>query len=158
MTETKKEGRPTTYTPELAAYVCKTIATHACGLKKLTKMYDAFPSQSTIYAWIYDHPEFSGQYMEARRVQATVLADSMLDIPTEIPIYEDKEGNDRIDAGMLGRAKLDCDILKWHASKMAPKVFGDHKQVEDLQAENERVKQELAEVRAKLNAQNVKEY
>ncbi len=32
------------------------------------------------------------------------------------------------------------------------------REIEDLNTENERVKQELAEVRAKLNAQNVKEY
>lgn len=146
-------GRPTTYTPELAAYVCKTIATHSCGLKKLTKMYEEFPSQSTIYAWIYDHPEFSGQYLEARRIQASVLADSMLDIAEEIPVYEDKEGNERIDAGMLGKAKLDYEILKWHASKMAPKIFGANKQVEETNPSDTLTK--IRDLVADLNKTNV---
>lgn len=150
-------GRPTTYTPELANYVCKVIATHSCGLKKLTKMYEAFPSQSTIYAWIYDHPIFSGQYFEARRSQAAVLADSMLDIPDNIPTFEDKEGVQRIDSGMLGKAKLDYEVLKWHASKMAPKIFGDKQQIETVTHENDKLKTELAELRAKLDAQNKKE-
>jgi hypothetical protein len=151
-------GRPTTYTPELAKYVCKIIATHSCGLKKLTKMYERFPSQSTIYDWIYDYPEFSGQYLDARRLQAAVLADSMLDIPDEIPVFEDKEGIERIDSGMLGRAKLDCEILKWHASKMAPKIFGDKQQVEQVTTENDQLKAELAELRAKLADKSKAEY
>jgi len=123
-------GRPTTYSPELAEYVCKMIATHSYGLKKLTRMYEEFPSQSTIYAWLYDHKEFSGQYFEARRLQAAVLADSMLDVPDEIPTYEDEKGNERIDSGMLGKAKLEYEIRKWHAAKMAPRMFGDKQQTE----------------------------
>jgi hypothetical protein len=117
-------GRPTTYTPELANFVCQMIATHACGLNKLEKMYEQFPHKSTIYGWMYEHKEFSNLYLEARKAQAAVLADSMLDIAERIPTFEDKEGNEKIDAGMLGKAKLDYEILKWHASKMAPKIFG----------------------------------
>ena len=151
-------GRPTTYSPELASYVCKMIATHSCGLKKLTKMYDEFPSQSTIYAWIYDHPEFSGQYFEARKSQAAVLADSMLDITDEIPTFYDKDDNERIDSGMLGKAKLDYEVLKWHASKMAPKIFGDKQQIETVTHENDQLKAELAELRAKLAEKAKSEY
>lgn len=150
-------GRPTTYTPELAEFICKMIATHACGIKKLTAMYEDFPHSSTIYAWLYDHKEFSSLYLEARRLQATVLADSMLDIPDNISVFEDKDGNERIDSGILGKAKLNYEILKWHAAKMAPKIFGD-KHVEDLQADNERVKQELQEVKERLDADNRKDY
>lgn len=123
-------GRPSTYSPELADYVCKMIATHCCGLKKLTAMYEDFPSQSTIYAWLYEHKEFSGQYFDARKAQATVLADSMLDLSYEIPTFQDKEGNERIDSGMLGKAKLEYEIRKWHAAKMAPRMFGDFNMVE----------------------------
>ena len=124
-------GRPTTYSPELAAYVCKMIATHACGLKKLERMHKDFPHPSTVYGWLYEHPEFTSLYLEARRNQANVLADSLLDVSDEIPIYTDKEGNERIDAGMLGKAKLEYEIRKWHASKMAPKIFGVTKQSEE---------------------------
>ena len=124
-------GRPTTYTPELAKYVCDIIATHACGLNKLTKMYEKFPDKSTIYAWMHANEQFSNQYLVARQKQATVLADSMLDIVNEIPTLEDKEGNERIDSGMLGKAKLEYEVLKWHASKMAPKIYGDKRQDED---------------------------
>ena len=151
-------GRPTTYTPELANYVCNMIGTNACGLNKLTKMYEEFPDKSTIYAWIRAHSEFSNQYLEARRLQALVLADSMLDIADEIPVFEDDKGIERIDSGMLGRAKIDFEVLKWHASKMAPKIFGDKQQVEQVTTENDELKKELAELRAKLAEKAKSEY
>ena len=151
-------GRPTRYTPELANYICKIIATHSCGLKKLTKLYEKFPSQSSIYEWMQEYPEFAGQYLDARRFQASVLADAMLDIVDELPIYEDKEGVDRIDSGMLGRAKLDYEVLKWHASKMAPKIYGDKQLIEQTASENEQLKEELKELRAKLAEKAESEY
>lgn len=151
-------GRPTTYTPELAQYVCDIIATHGCGLNKLTKMYERFPDKSTIYAWIHTNREFSNQYLEARKSQACVLADSMLDIAENIPTFEDEKGVERIDSGMLGKAKLDYEVLKWHASKMAPKIFGDKQQVETITSENLELKSELAALRAKLAEQAKSEY
>jgi len=143
-------GRPTTYTPELAKYVCDMIATHDCGLSKLTQMYEKFPDKSTIYLWMHAHSEFSHQYLEARKSQACVLADSMLDIADNIGTFEDKEGVERIDSGILGKAKLDYEVRKWHASKMAPKIFGDKQQIETVTTENDQLKLELAELRAKL--------
>jgi len=151
-------GRPTTYTPELADYVCRMIATHCCGLKKLTKMYEDFPSQSTIYDWMYKHEGFTGQYLEARRLQATVLADSLLDMPDEIPTFEDKDGIERIDAGMLGRAKLQYQVNVWHASKMAPKIYGDKQIIEQTTTENESLKAEVALLRSQLDLENKKDY
>jgi len=151
-------GRPTTYNPEIAAYICNIIATHPHGLRKLKRMYPDIPDYSTIYEWIYRHKEFSEQYFEARRSQAAVLADSMLDLSEEIPVYEDDKGNERIDSGMLGKAKLDYEIRKWHASKMAPKIFGDKQVIEQVTADNEALKAELAELRAKLDAKNKSEY
>ena len=151
-------GRPTTYTPELAKYVCDIIATHEFGLNKLTQMYDKFPHKSTIYAWIASHVEFSNQYFEARRRQANVLADSMLDLPDNIQHYEDKEGNARIDAGILGKAKLEFEVKKWHASKMEPKIYGDKQQVEQVTSENESLKAELQELRAQLAEKAKSEY
>ena len=151
-------GRPTTYTPELAKYVCDMIATHECGLSKLTKMYERFPDKSTIYLWMHAHEEFSHQYLEARKSQACVLADSMLDIPDNIPTFEDKDGVERIDSGMLGRAKIELEALKWHASKMAPKIFGDKQQIETVTHENDQLKAELAELRAKLAEKAKSEY
>ncbi len=151
-------GRPTTYTPELANYVCKTIATHTCGLKRLTKMYEEFPSQSTLYAWMTYEPSFSGQYFEAKRLQANFLADSLLDMPDDIPTYLDEKGVERVDPGMLGREKLRYQVNVWHASKLAPKIYGDKQVIENVTNENDALKAELAELRAKLAEKAKSEY
>ncbi len=151
-------GRPTSYTPELGAYICKIIATHPHGLNKLCQMYPAMPGKSTIYEWIGIFKEFSELYFEARKIQASVLADYALDLTDNIPEYEDKDGVTRIDSGILGKAKLQFQISAWHAAKMAPKIYGDQKQVEELKGENDRVKAELAELRAKLDKVNLSEY
>jgi len=127
-------ARPTDYTPELGKYVCDIISTHGCGLSKLTKMYANFPDKQRIYSWLRDVPGFGDQYLIARQQQANVLADSMLDIIENIPTIEDSFGNERIDSGMLGKAKLEYEVLKWHASKMAPKIYGDKKTDDDKSA------------------------
>ena len=159
MTDKPKLGRPSTYTPELAAKICLAIATHDCSIKKLHAKYDWFPDCSTIYNWLYIHGEiFSTHYFEARKAQSSLLADSMLDLEKNIPTFLDEKGNERIDYGMLGRAKLSYEIKKWHAAKMAPKIWGEQKQVEDLQADKERLRQELEELRAQLDAKNKKEF
>ena len=63
MTDKPKLGRPSTYTPELAAKICLAIATHDCSIKKLHAKYDWFPDCSTIYNWLYIHGEiFSTHY------------------------------------------------------------------------------------------------
>jgi hypothetical protein len=149
------QGRPTTYTPELAAYVCEMIATHTCGLKKLTKMYEKFPSQSTLYAWMTYEPSFSGQYFEAKRLQANYLADSLLDMPDDLPTYIDEKGVERIDPGMLGREKLRYQINVWHASKLAPKVYGDKKQEETNTADTLSKIKSLVDDLNKINSSDI---
>jgi hypothetical protein len=143
-----KTGRPTDYSPELAAKICHIISTHPNGLGKLQKMYDFMPDKSTIFLWIQKYPEFSNQYFTARKYQAHVIADSILDIPTEINTFDDKDGVERIDSGILGRAKFDMECRKWHASKLEPKIYGDFKQ-DDSQDKAKAIHEESME-RAKV--------
>lgn len=151
-------ARPSDYTSELANYICNIIATHPHGLEKLARMYPQMPEKKTIYSWIHKFPEFCSLYFDARKTQASVLADSALDLTDNIQEYEDKDGVLRIDSGILGKAKLQFQISVWHASKLAPKIYGDQKQVEELRGENDRVKAELADLRSKLDKVNVSDY
>lgn len=126
-----KKGRPEIYTPELGKRVCDLIATHSCGLKRLCAQYDELPDQETIYGWIIRHPDFANLYKQARELQQEVHVNEMLEIAND-------ESNDMIqtEKGWVGnptaiaRAKLKIDTLKWHASKLAPKVYGDKVQQE----------------------------
>lgn len=150
-------GRPTEYTPELADRICTLLATHPWSLNKILKHYD-LPCRDTVYLWIHKYKDFSDKYLEARRSQAHILFDDLLDIPDTIPEYEDDKGNDRIDAGMLGRAKLEYEAKKWHTMKMQPKLYDQSKTIEALEGQNSEMKEELIKLRTQLEMQNKKDY
>jgi IS30 family transposase len=110
MTKPKKMGRPTSYTPELAAIICERIVESDYGLEQICQA-DDLPSPRTIYRWLADHEDFRQQYAHAKEVQGHVQAERGL-----------KEALTASDAA-IGRLKWDA--RRWTASKLAPKVFGD---------------------------------
>ena len=125
-------GRPSIYTPELADLICKRVATNPVGLPTICKMFPELPSYDTIRVWRWDKPGFSAKYAEAKRFQAELMAESIEDIIDETLqySYEDGEGVTRLDSGILGHARLRVDSRRWHASKLAPKIYGDKQQTE----------------------------
>jgi hypothetical protein len=149
-----KMGAPTKYTVELADKICKLIATHPYGLPTIIKMYD-LPDRQCIYNWVNTHDDFFDKYMKAKEQQAHLLVDSLLEIPDEIPIYEDKEGNDRIDSGMLGRAKLKSENLRWSASILAPRHYRDRDKNE---ANNNDLHKDIVKRKHDLDEKNKKTY
>ncbi len=149
-----KLGRPSGYTPEMGERICKLIATHPYGLPTLIQMYD-LPERQTIYNWLNHFPDFFDNYMRAKQDQAHILADQILVVSDTIPTYEDKDGNDRIDSGMLGRAKLQMDALRWSASKLAPKWYADNK---PEQVQNTEVHEDVIKRKRDMDEKNKKEF
>lgn len=155
-----KNGRPTIYTEELAAKICELVATNPIGLPKLCKIYNELPTAETIRVWRWEKTIFSANYAEAKRFQAELMAESLEDVIDETSeyVYEDENGVTRVDGGMVAKARLVIDTRKWTASKLAPKIYGDQKQVEELQSQNQSIKRELDDLRIKLAKQNEREY
>ena len=124
-------GRPRLYSPELAARACELIATHAYGLKTICNMYDEMPSYETIYQWAALYPEFNEKYRRARELQQDACAEEMKEIA-----YDDSGDMMESDKGFVGnptsvsRAKLKIETLKWQATRLAPKTYGDKMQQE----------------------------
>ena len=160
MTESKKPktGRPTKYTPETAALICKRIATHDVGTATLLDMYDDLPSKTIVYEWRHDYPDFDKMYLEAKDKQAILLAESIDDIAHERHYFTDENGQERLDPAFTNDKRLRIDTRKWIAARLQPTRFGDQKRVEELEGENERVKAELRALRDKLDKANVSEY
>jgi hypothetical protein len=163
MAKKRKEpfGRPTIYTPELANRICELTAINTCGLSKLCEQYPELPCKETINVWRWHKNDFSDQYAKAKMRQAEIMAESFEDVNDELVNfqYNDREsGATKIDGGIVAQARLLIDTRKWTASKLAPKIYGDKKEIEQLTADNERVKAELAELRAKLDEKNRSEY
>lgn len=115
-----KGGRPTTYTTEIATEFCRLLAL-GNTLRSLCAT-DQFPVPQTIYDWIEKYPEFAEQYARARSQQADHYAEMIID-----------EAFNSHDAS-IGRLRMDA--LKWAASKIAPKKYGDKIEVEANQTNN----------------------
>ncbi len=112
-------GRPSDYSPEMAERICRYIASNPIGLKKICALYDDVPHDSTIKEWVGKHSEFRAQYLEAKEAQALLIADALWEeVESIAPITEEIN---------LFNAKF--RFHQWHLSKLAPKQFGDKKEI-----------------------------
>lgn len=155
-----RTGRPSTYTPEIAEHICKIVAVNPVGLPKLCKMHPEFPSYETINVWRWEKPDFADKYALAKVFQAEMMAESIEDVCDELAskAYPDENGNYHLDSGLVAHARLVIDSRKWTASKLAPKIYGDKREIEQIQSENEGIKAELQALRSQLAEKNKREY
>jgi hypothetical protein len=121
-TKPKKKGRPTTFTQQLADKICERMA-NGETLRAVCRHIDL--PVSTVIEWTVNNKAFSEQYAQARQKQADSYADMILD-----------EAFNSHDA-QIGRLRVDA--LKWVASKLAPKRYGDKVEVEQTGTQKIRV-------------------
>ncbi len=130
--ESKKTGRPTLYTEELANLICERVATCTMGLARLCELHDDLPSKFTINLWRYRHSEFSTQYAQAKLKQADLLAEEILDIADDgtndwmESFGEDGDTVYKLNGEHVQRSRLRIDTRKFLASKLLPKQYGQH--------------------------------
>jgi len=118
--QTKKQGRPTIFTQEIADEICERLA-HGETLRKMI-LDDHMPASSAIYRWLESNESFREQYAQARVKQADYYAEMIVD-----------EAFNSHDAS-IGRLRMDA--LKWAASKIAPKKYGDKIELESNNNQN----------------------
>lgn len=140
----KKMGRPTKYTPAVAARICSQLAQ---GKSMRTVCKDSkLPSMQTVFTWLRDKPDFLEQYEKAKDESADVLVEEILEIA-------DDSTNDYISGLVMEldpdmricdldenqvlllianakkegvqRSRLRVDARKWIASKLKPRKYGD---------------------------------
>lgn len=109
----RKRGGQTTFTQPIADHITFRIA-NGETLRAVCRDINIPPS--TVIQWTHDNPEFNEQYAQARLKQADVYADMIVD-----------EAFSSHDAS-IGRLRMDA--LKWVASKLAPKRYGDKVEIE----------------------------
>lgn len=154
-----KLGRPTIYTDELGKLICERVAANPIGLETLLKLYDDMPDHSTIKAWRLKYPDFSSRYLEAKSFQSQLLVeeiDSMIDCG--INYIVDDKGQQRIDPPSASLIIAKINNRKWTAARLAPKIYGEQKHLEEKIEENAKLKDELRELQAKLADANRKDY
>lgn len=116
----KKNGRPSIYTKEVGDYICMRIATSVDSLRKIAEEVQI--DYTTIRYWQKTIPEFNKAYVIAKQHQADELADEIF-----VTVSEHLDKNDMAEAQ---RMKIKVDALKWMASKLLPKVYGDKQVIE----------------------------
>ncbi len=123
-------GRPSDYSPELAAEICSRLAT---GMSLRTMcLADDMPCAKTIFRWFQKYPEFCQQYARAKEESADALVEEITDIAddgTNDWMQKHDAGGENIGWQVNGehiqRSKLRVDARKWIASKLKPKRYGD---------------------------------
>jgi hypothetical protein len=136
-------GRPTVYTPEIAKYICQELA-EGRSLRSICAEED-MPHRSTVYDWLDGSLHgFPDQYARARARQADTMLDEIIEIADDrsndvqqVEIAPEVKV-DRVDYEVINRSKLRVDARKWAMSKLAPKKYGDSKQI-DVTSKGERV-------------------
>ena len=124
-------GRPSVYTDELAMLICTKIA-EGESLRGICRQ-EEMPAVSTVTSWLVDEtkPEFSARYAQARKAQAYLLADELIEIADDgTNDYVTKTNSDgstyeALDSEHVQRSRLRLDTRKWYLSKVMPKDFGD---------------------------------
>jgi hypothetical protein len=111
----RARGRPCLYTGEIAD---KILGRVACGesLRQICRD-DDMPHEATVRNWVvYDREGLATRYARARELRADVWADEIVDLARDV----------RADAAHVAKAKLEIDAIKWTASKLMPRRYGEH--------------------------------
>lgn len=133
-----KRGRPSSHTPALAAAVCEALM-NGQSLRTVCAQ-PGMPAVSTVLRWIHDDlAGFRSQYARAREVQAELYADDVVHL-ADTTLHAVKrtvkgKGKKRQVEEVFGdaveRSRLMVEARKWYASKVAPKKFGEHLNVNE---------------------------
>ena len=100
------------FRPDIANAICERLA-EGESLRKICgpDRDEGFPGQSVVYQWLATNAEFAKQYAHARETQGET--------------YADRAVQEALDANDAAIGRLRMDALKWAASKLAPKKYGD---------------------------------
>jgi hypothetical protein len=119
-------GRPTQHTQELAAEICKQLASGKT-LRAVCRA-DDMPPESTVRRWVMDDREgFAAQYAVSREIGYQSMADELIDIADDNArdTVADEDGHESTNHDVIARSRLRVDTRKWLLSKALPKVYGD---------------------------------
>lgn len=121
-------GRPSTYTPEIAAKLCEQIALGS-SLRTACKGED-MPAPSTVFKWIREHEEFSKQYAHACEERTEAMSEDILDIADDgTNDWMEQHRGEHVawvtNGEAIQRSRVRIDTRKWLMAKMKPKKYGD---------------------------------
>lgn len=126
----RKDGKKyIKFSKELGNFICENIEKGMTLTEICHKFKDKVPPHNTIMKWRREKDDFKEQYTTACESRMYKWVDEMYDLAdAPPPEHEDKI---KINAELQSR-RLKIDTMKFLASKLAPKLFGDKVQVENV--------------------------
>jgi len=123
----KKMGRPSKYTPELAAEICERLS-NGEPLRQICRD-EHMPAWTAVYAWSAKDAELSERIARAREMGFDAIAEETLLI-ADTPKWGTKEtvgkdGSTVTREDMLGHRKLQIETRLKLLAKWDPKRYGD---------------------------------
>lgn len=116
-------GRPSSYTPELAALVCARIAEAGSLTGAIAEDdKDELPGERTIYRWLAEREDFRQTYAHARAIGDEPMADEMLRVARDPDMPSDQK-------------RILVDTMKWQLARRSAKKWGDKIQHADADGE-----------------------
>jgi hypothetical protein len=130
----RRGGRPSKYTPELAAQICDEIAS---GRSLNSVCQDKYmPDKSNVFIWLSKYEEFRDNYTRACEERGEFYAERALEVAEDDRKDRlrtlDEDGNVidvKPNSAAVQRSKLIVDTYKWFAAKLAPKKYSERVQV-----------------------------
>jgi hypothetical protein len=108
-------GRPSSYSDDIALAICTRLS-EGEALKKICGDPD-MPARTTVNAWRRDHPGFGAMFARAREDCSDTLAEAAVAVAMTATS----------ETAQAVRVKFDA--LRWYASKLGPKIYGDRTQL-----------------------------
>jgi len=123
----KKTGRPSKYTPELAAEICERLS-NGEPLRQICRD-DHMPAWTSVYSWMAADADLSERIAHAREQGFEALAEEALLI-ADTPMLGQKQvmsdqGTSTTLEDMLGHRKLQIETRLKLLAKWNPKKYGD---------------------------------
>ena len=119
----KKNGRPSKYTPELAAEICERLS-NGEPLRQICRD-DHMPAWTAVYAWGIKDAELSERIARAREAGQDAIAEEIYALVEKEPERILSEGGGRVDSGYVQWVRTQADIKLKLLAKWNPKRYGD---------------------------------
>jgi hypothetical protein len=120
------------YTPQIARKICEQIM-QGKTLNQICKHHN-MPSKERVVHWLAQpkNEDFREMYYYARRVQAEILVDEIIEIADDnendwTPSFNKKgeQNGWKPDHECIQRSRVRIDTRKWLAAKMLPRMYGE---------------------------------
>jgi hypothetical protein len=135
--------RHSEYNEQIADEICTQISVSPRGLTHLCKKNPHWPCRDTIYTWLLKNKSFADNYAQAKRNQAEVMVDDIIEISwdnSDDYVVGD-DGKMKFSSENVQRSRLKVDTLKWIAAKVLPKLYGTKLTIENTGEEKEALEQ-----------------